>query len=266
VRLTKHHGLGNDFLVATDATGTRPITPALARAVCDRSRGIGADGLLYLGPGRDGADVSMVLLNADGSRAEMSGNGIGCLSQAAVLAGLASPPVVRVLTDAGHRRVELHGTEAPRTHVATVAMGAADLGDDEPEWTAPDILRARRVAVGNPHLVLQAAEADLVRDRERVAALGRRANDAIPGGVNVEVVAVDDEGLAMDVFERGVGLTLACGTGACAAAAAAHAWGLVGEQVSVGMVGGRTAIDLTGPEIAMTTPIVVIGSIDYPWP
>jgi len=266
VRLTKHHGLGNDFLVVADSSGTHPVSADLARAACDRNRGVGADGLLHLGPGRGGIDVTMVLLNADGSRAEMSGNGIGCLAQAAVLAGLASPPVVRVSTDAGPRAVELRGSEAPRTHAATVAMGAATVGDDEPEWCGGDVLRAVRVSVGNPHLVLQAADPDLVADREWIADLGRQANEAIPGGINVEVVSPSDDGLTMDVYERGVGLTLACGTGAVAAAVAAHGWGLVGEQVAVAMRGGVTTIDLSGPEVRMTTPITYIGSIDYPWP
>ena len=220
MRLTKHHGLGNDFLVLTAASASEPPSAALARAVCERHTGIGADGLLGLGPGREGADVSMVLLNADGSRAEMSGNGIACLAQAAVLADRAAPPVIRVATDAGPRAVELRAGEAPRTHLATVSMGAAVVGDDEPEWTDTDVVRATRVSIGNPHLVLHAARPELVDDREWVARLGRRANEAIPGGINVEVVAPSDDGLAMDVYERGVGLTLACGTGGCAAVGA----------------------------------------------
>jgi diaminopimelate epimerase len=266
VHLTKHQGLGNDFLVLADPSGSHPPSVALARAACDRHFGIGADGFLHLGPGGDGADVAMVLLNADGSRAEMSGNGIACLAQAAVLAGLAPPPVIRVATDAGPRTVELRGGEAPRTHVATVAMGAAAVGDDEPEWTDSDVLRATRVSIGNPHLVLHAARPELVEDREWIAGLGRRANEAIPGGINVEVVTPTDDGLAMDVYERGVGLTLACGTGACAAAAAAHRWELTGERVPVAMLGGTTEVDLSGPEVRMTSPVVFIGSIDYPWP
>jgi diaminopimelate epimerase len=266
VRLTKHHGLGNDFLVLSDPSGTRPASAALAVSACDRHRGIGADGLLHLGPGRDGADVSMVLYNADGGRAEMSGNGLGCLAQAAVMTGAAAPPVVSVTTDAGRRTVDIRRSESPRTHVATMYMGAATIGDDEPEWTGGGIFRATRVSMGNPHLVLHAADETVLDDRGFVAALGRRANAAIPEGINVELIAVTDDGLAMDVYERGVGLTLACGTGACAAASAAQRWGLAGERVSVAMRGGATMIDLGGSEIRMTTPITFIGSIDYPWP
>lgn len=266
LRLTKHHGLGNDFLVLADPL--RPPDAALARAVCDRSRGIGADGLLHLGPGRDGAQVSMTLLNADGSRAEMSGNGIGCLTQAAVLAGLASPPAVRVATDAGLRTVHVRAGHEARTHVTTVGMGLPAIGDDEPEWADGDILRAARVDVGNPHLVLQAADPEQLADRNWIATLGRRANQAIAGGVNVEVVAsgASSAALTMDVYERGVGLTSACGTGACAAALAARRWGLVGDQVVVSMVGGDTLVDLSGSELRLTTPIVHVGTIEFPWP
>ncbi len=202
VRLTKHHGLGNDFLVLADPSGIRPLTEALARDVCDRRRGIGADGLLHLGPGRAGADVSMVLLNADGGRAEMSGNGIACLVQAAVQAGLVSPPVVTVATDAGRRRVTMAGAEVLRSHTATVVMGPVNLGEeDEPEWMADGVARAVRADVGNPHLVLLAADPDLVGDRGWVSALGRAAESAVAGGINVELISpTDGGGIVMDVF------------------------------------------------------------------
>lgn len=264
LRLTKHHGLGNDFLVVADPDGSRSVDADLARAVCDRHRGVGADGLLHLGPGRDGAEISMVLLNADGSRAEMSGNGIGCLAQASVLRGMAHGPRIEVATDAGRRSVEVVGGDGPRDHVVTVAMGKADVADaDEPEWVAGDVLRAIRVSVGNPHLVLQASSVEALDDRNWVAALGERANAAIPGGVNVEVVAADGDELRMDVYERGVGLTLACGTGACAAAAAAQRWELIGDRATVRMPGGPTSIELGDGEVLMRTPITYVASVEY---
>jgi diaminopimelate epimerase len=265
--LTKHHGLGNDFLVRAGAGALPPADPALARAVCDRRLGVGADGLLHLGPADagSGAEVAMVLLNADGGRAEMSGNGIACLAQAAVVRGLAAGPLVTVATDAGRRTVELHPTEAPRTHVAAVGMGAAAVGgDDLPAWAGGDVLRALRVSMGNPHLVLLAADAALLDDRDRVADLGRAANEATPGGVNVEVVAPGADGeLRMDVYERGVGLTLACGTGACAAAVAARRWDLAGDRVAVRMRGGTATVDLAGREIRMTVPVAYVADVEY---
>src|SRR6476660_3581455 len=105
MQLTKHHGLGNDFLVLLDLDGTRAVSGATARALCDRHRGIGADGLLRVTPGSpagvDGTDVTMQLFNADGGRAEMIGNGISCVAQAVSLAGIVDGPVITVATDAG---------------------------------------------------------------------------------------------------------------------------------------------------------------------
>jgi diaminopimelate epimerase len=257
MRLTKHHGLGNDFLVLADPRGTEDVDEALARAVCDRNRGVGADGLLHLTAGVDGADVTMVLRNADGSRAEMSGNGIGCLVQAALLAGMASGSSVTVSTDAGMRTVDVAGGEAPNTHVVTVGMGAARIDGDDDAWVGGDVLHATRVSMGNPHLVLHVDDAARVEDRSWVAELGSRAPD-----VNLEVVAAVDGELRMDVHERGVGLTLACGTGACATAAAARAWGIAGDRTVVRMVGGPTTIDLSGPEVRMTTPITYVATVE----
>ena len=96
MRLTKHHALGNDFLVLLDLDGIRPVASEQAAALCDRRTGVGADGLMRVTAGTDGADVTMLLLNADGSEAEISGNGIRCLAQAVFQAGLAVPPVLTV--------------------------------------------------------------------------------------------------------------------------------------------------------------------------
>ena len=124
--LTKHHGLGNDFLVLFADDGDAADLPALARRLCHRTRGIGADGLLVGSP-EDGFDARMVLYNADGSRAEMSGNGIRCFAQA-VAGRRGDLAAQRILTDAGPRTVELAPTEDPYTIMAAVDMGeVADL-------------------------------------------------------------------------------------------------------------------------------------------
>jgi diaminopimelate epimerase len=263
MQLTKHHGLGNDFLVLIDLDATAPVTPELARALCHRHRGIGADGLLHVLAGRSGEfDVTMRLYNADGGRAEMSGNGISCLAQAVVRAGVTTGPNVVVSTDAGLRSVRLESTNDPLTHRATVDMGVAKVGDDETEWIDDHVERAAPVDVGNPHLVLHAPTLDAAIDLE---ALGLSINELTPEGVNVELVAAGpaDGELTMRVYERGVGLTEACGTGACAVAAAAQAWGLCGDRVRVRQPGGPADIVL-GDTIEMTVPVVYTATIDVP--
>jgi diaminopimelate epimerase len=256
MHLTKHHGLGNDFLVLIDLDATETVTPALARAVCNRHIGIGADGLLHVTPG-----PTMVLYNADGGRAEMSGNGISCLAQAVVRAGVVDGPTVVVKTDAGARTVTLEPTEDARTDRATVDMGTAKVGDDEAEWLDDHIVRAARVDIGNPHLVLHAPRLDADID---LAARGLAINELIPEGINVELVAPGpgDGELTMRVYERGVGLTMACGTGACAVAAAAQRWELSGQRITVHQPGGPADI-VIGDTIQMTVPVVHIASIEY---
>src|SRR3954452_19337478 len=154
MRFTKHHGLGNDFLVMLDLDDTRPVSSELARAVCDRHRGVGADGVLRVTKGRPGCDVTMHLLNADGSRAEMSGNGISCLVQAVRHAKLVRSSQVIVATDAGPRRVAAAGSGDWRVDRMTVDMGPAKVLDDDTDWLGVPANAAARVDVGNPHLVL----------------------------------------------------------------------------------------------------------------
>lgn len=266
MRLTKHHGLGNDFLVLLDLDGTRPVSPELAVALCDRRTGIGADGLLRVTAGTGGADVTMRLLNADGSVAEMSGNGIRCLAQAVFQAGLATPPVLRVATDAGLRTVTVVGRSSSSSQRLSVEMGQAKVGEEQPEWVEGDVLRAVHVDIGNPHLVLQWGQPELP-DTDELVALGDRIDRATPGGTNVEIIRPGTDGGALDmvVFERGVGPTQACGTGACAAAAAAHAWELVGAQAVVTMPGGPVEVSLGDP-VLLVGDATSIARIDVPWP
>jgi len=265
MRLTKHHGLGNDFLVLLDLDGIHPVSPEQAVALCDRHTGVGADGLLRVSAGRDGADVSMRLLNADGSVAEMSGNGIRCLAQAVFQAGLAEPPVLTVATDAGLRRVTVLERTGPRSHRLSAEMGPAKVTEDRPEWVSGDILRAAHVDVGNPHIVLHWAGGDLPGVDELIA-LGSRVDDSIAGGANVEVFQPSaDGGLDMVVYERGVGPTQACGTGACAVAAAAHGWELAGGTSTVHMPGGSVEVSLGDP-VLLTGDVTSVAILDAPWP
>jgi len=236
--LSKHEGAGNDFLVYVDVDDQVALTESLARHLCDRRRGVGADGIIRIGPGRDGADVSMQLRNADGGAAETSGNGLRCLAQAAVAHELVRPPRFTVATDAGLRSIEYApGVEGDSAKV-DVEMGVARLAARDLDV---DGHRARAVDMGNPHLVVwcdDPGEVDL-------ADTGRRLAGSGPDERNVEFVGPGPGAgeLSLRVWERGVGPTLACGTGTCAAAAAAAAWGLVGPRVRVHNPGG--ALDVT---------------------
>ena len=223
MRATKHEGAGNDFLVVLDPDDAIRFSVAQVRLLADRRRGIGADGIIRVGPGREGADVSMELHNADGSQAEMSGNGIRCLAQAAVDAGLVSAPRFTVATAGGLRTVEYTPGDAPGWASARVDMGPARLGPDQPQEF--DDRRVRTVDVGNPHLVLLGPDTAAVD----IAEMGPKLQAAFNGGINVEWITVvqDDDGEVLDfrVWERGAGETLACGTGSVAAAAAAQQLG-----------------------------------------
>lgn len=296
-RLTKHHGLGNDFLVhLTDdaATATdRQAWVERAQRWCDRRRGIGADGLLIgltgkaavdlgaeqLGDAEAPVDVVMTLVNADGSIAEMSGNGIRCLAQAVLMADPGTEPL-RILTDAGVR--EVSSDPAPNgddgggaTIVARVDMGPAGPGpkpdrsididpDDVPTATAAALalapLRSATFDLGNPHLVLLVPDPEVID----VVAAGSTHEAAFASGMNVHFVAPtpgETDAITMRVWERGAGVTEACGTGATAVARATHDWGLVGERVSVHMPGGDVVVEV-GDSMTLHGPATFIGSIE----
>jgi diaminopimelate epimerase len=234
--LSKHEGAGNDFLVYADVAGATPLTESVARRLCDRRLGVGADGLIRIGAGREGTELSMQLRNADGGPAETSGNGLRCLAQAAVDLGLVGP-VFTVATHAGRRRVEYtaNGSGAGR---ADVEMGEARITGKDLDV---DGRRARSVDMGNPHLVVWCEDLEAVD----LGVEGRRLAGTGADERNVEFVAMGPgEGeLSLIVWERGVGPTLACGTGTCAAAVAAAVWGFAHSPVRVHNPGG--ALDVT---------------------
>jgi diaminopimelate epimerase len=255
--LTKHHGARNDFLVLIDGAGVTPLGPDLVRALCDRRFGVGADGVIRVLDGEGRADLAMELTNADGSGAEMSGNGVRCLAQAAVEAGLVSPPAFTVMTVAGIRTVEYRAEGNPGSAEASVDMGLAQLGPDQPPQYGAD--KVRRVDMGNPHLVLlgpDPAEVD-------VAGIGRRLQGEHDGGINVEFITVvpGGEALTLRVWERGAGETRACGTGSAAAAAAARSWGLVGDVVDVLNPGGTLQVTLSTAGVRLRGPVHKVADV-----
>jgi diaminopimelate epimerase len=273
IRLSKLHATGNDFLVTDD-----PVTPSQAIALCDRNRGVGADGLLALGTGSGGADCTMTLFNADGSLAEMSGNGIRCLAWFAHRRHLGDGRRLVVDTGGGRRAVDLVVDRAKGEVVAaTVDMGpvtfepaaipfdGADPFELEVEFHGTTY-RGDAAGMGNPHLVL------LVEDPSsaRVTQHGPRLEHDVrfPHRTNVEFVAPtpgETDALTVRTWERGVGETLSCGTGACASAAVAHRRGLVGTRVTVHERGGDLAVEL-GETIRLGGPVVHVFDVELEIP
>jgi diaminopimelate epimerase len=262
LNFTKHHGAGNDFLVLVDAGDGSPIDPAVVRALCDRRFGVGADGVIRIVDGGGDADLGMDLHNADGSVAEMSGNGIRCLAQAAVAAGLVQPPTFTVWTRSGVRTVDyVPGADADAAD-ASVDMGVATLGPDQPQEFVER--RARQVDMGNPHLVLLGPDPAKVD----VAELGTRLQGVHPGGINVEFISIGPgpNTITLRVWERGVGETQACGTGSAAAAAAARSWGLAGETVEVHNPGGTLRVEMAPDGIRLSGPVRKVADVEVDIP
>ncbi len=265
VTLTKHHGLGNDFLVLdVDQLDPQVVAgaqwPRHARTWCDRSTGIGADGLLLLGRGDDN-HLTMKLFNQDGSSAEMSGNGIRCLAQASYMHESRTGTIVyMVRTDAGERRVEVTPDGYRRNTVqASVDMGAIETLTEPSNWGAVGCDPSRpviHVSVGNPHTVVGVEDVKAVNLLE----LGLKVPQ-----INLEIIepGPEDDAITMRVHERGAGITQACGTGACASAWAAVKWGLVSAQtldVLVHMDGGDARVRVNSPTPGRVT---LIGSAEY---
>jgi diaminopimelate epimerase len=273
VHLSKLHATGNDFLVWTPGDGG--ISSTEAAKLCDRHRGIGADGLILMFAGTDGADCRMVLFNADGGRAEMSGNGMRCLAWVAVRAGLGDGKQLVVDTDAGRRVVDVECDANGDVVSATVDMGPVTF---DPRSIPLDATSAFELEVtyhgveyqgdaagmGNPHLVLFVD--DPANTRVTTHGPNIECDDRFPNRTNVEFVCVSgpDE-LTMRVWERGVGETLSCGTGACAAAAVAHRRGLVGTTVTVKVAGGDLGVEL-GDTIRLGGPVVHVFDVDVDLP
>lgn len=274
----KWEGLGNDFVVVRAGDVERPLDDAAIRRLCDRRFGIGADGVLVVDV--TGPAPRMVVRNADGSRPEMCGNGLRCV--AAHLASLAAGGLLFIDTDAGRKACEIAGVTAGTFDVA-VDMGTARRGEDLVATVAGRVHRFLTIDMGNPHAITFEAH-----DDGAVDTLGPAVATLPPGGTNVEFCRVVEGGhptrgtpgtppthptppthLAVTVWERGVGRTLACGTGACAVAAAACDTGrarfgepivvtLPGGDLELTVTAGTRAVRMRGPARRVFTGEVVI--------
>ena len=249
---SKYHGLGNDFVVVDRRTGGSPVRPEQGVALCDRRTGIGADGVLTLLAEPDGTP-RMHVTNADGSVAEMCGNGLRCVVKFLADEGAARGERLSVMTGNGLLSCELHRDAQGVVTEVTVAMGRPELTPSKIPIAAPgdrfvqgeltvgaEKVRGTAVSMGNPHFVLFG---DL---RPRAAELGPllERHPAFPSRTNVEFVTRTPEGLDVVVWERGCGFTQACGTGACASVVAGILEGRLtaGAAIPVKLAGGTLQI------------------------
>ncbi len=251
MRFTKMQGLGNDYLYVF---GEPEEPAALSVKLSDRHFGPGADGMIWISPS-DIADFRMRIFNADGSEAKMCGNGIRCVGKYVYEKGFTEKTSLRIETLSGIRELELHVICGKVIRV-TVDMGLASVSPEKAISLGDGEVRCTPVSVGNPHAVLFVEDAEAAP----LTTLGPRLekHDAFPGGVNVEFVQVLKKNtLRMRVWERGSGVTLACGTGACASAAAAAARRLCdyGQDISVLRDGGTLSVRVApSGEVRMTGP------------
>ncbi len=295
MKFTKMQGLGNDYVFVNlhDEQVSHPA--ALARAVSDRHCGVGSDGLILIGPS-DSADVRMEIYNADGSFAQMCGNGIRCVAKYAVERRLVSGPMVRIETDSGVKtaecRIEAGLVRSVRVDMGRPSLAASALPStiradrivnfplriDLPEpqasaradvhdvTSAPPLMERKItcVSIGNPHAVVFVDDLDAVA-LEHVGPLIERAPE-FPERINVHFVRVDSRThVTVRTWERGSGATRACGTGACAVCAAAVVTERTEPVITVTLPGGELEVDWADRDhLHMTGPAVEVFTGDWP--
>lgn len=264
----KMQGAGNDFVVldffGSELAAENPDLSSLALLMCPRNFSVGADGLLAVLPEK-GADCRMKIFNADGSEAQMCGNGIRCVARLLYENGYISGKEARIATASGLRTVRIASTPAGEFISATVDMGipqmdaplipAAGSGQliDIPVSVDAGVFSVTAVSTGNPHGVVFVDDVESFPVAEAGAQLERCA--LWPQKANIDFAEIRPGSIRVRVWERGVGETLACGTGACAVAAAAIASGRGKAPFAIELSGGRLHIDCdSNGHLQMTGP------------
>ncbi len=256
----KMHGLGNDFVMIADLDTELDLEPDAITWLCDRHFGVGADGVILVRPATTAAaDLLMLYFNADGTSSAMCGNGIRCFAKYAVDHGLVTGETLRVETLAGVRPVEVARDADGRMEAATVDMGQPALAPaDIPTTLAPvrpddgavigvpvttglGTFRVTCVSMGNPHAIVWVDDVDEA-PVETVGPLIEN-HPAFPQRTNVEFAQIAGDGvIRLRVWERGVGETLACGSGACAAVVAASLEERVAREAVIELPGGDLVV------------------------
>lgn len=273
----KMHGLGNDFVFIEDKTGQDKDYTVLARAMCNRHTGIGADGLIVIVDSRV-ADVRMRIINSDGSEAEMCGNGIRCFAKYVYDSGIIEKKQFTVETPAGIMEPEITVGADNKAELITIKMGRPsfnrseipmegtdgrvlneDLGVDGENWKITSLL------MGVPHTVTYVDDVDSV-DIEKIGPLFEK-HEAFPKHTNINFAQqMDDRTVKVRTWERGAGATLACGTGSCSVAVASFLNGRTGREVDIQLPLGTLHIEYREEDgnVYMTGPAAV--SFTGTWP
>lgn len=241
MKFTKMHGLGNDYIFL-DCTEGMPENPGrLARLLSDRHFGIGGDGIICVCRAAEG-DFRMHMFNADGSEGAMCGNGIRCLGKYVYDKGLTDKRKLEIETAAGIRVINLEVNDG-KVVAVTVDMGNAEIGATAKIYVDDKCFTGFDVSMGNNHFVIPVSAVGEIN----VSLTGNAVehHPRFPDGVNVEFVQpIYRNRIAMRVWERGSGETMACGTGACAAVAVMHALGRLERMASVALPGGELRVIL----------------------
>ena len=265
----KVHGAGNDFVLLPDLADAIVLDADLVRGLCARHLGVGADGVIRVGPPRSGvaADVFMDYWNADGSVVEMCGNGVRCVAKYMGDRDMADAQEIRVDTRGGVKPVSVFRGADGKVTGGRVDMGAPIVGKvDWPMEVGDETLNVTTLSMGNPHAVIVVEDVDAFA----LAPVGEalQAHEAFPDGTNVEIISVQErERVKGRIWERGVGETMASGTGASAMAAAAHLLGLAARRSTVALPGGELEVDWTETTLEVTGPAaeVASGELDDAW-
>jgi diaminopimelate epimerase len=269
IKFTKYHGLGNDFILIDNRHSSEPcLTPERAVEMCDRHFGIGADGVIFALPGQDGTDYSMRIFNSDGSEPEMCGNGIRCLGQFLAdletadqgtaheqyrihtLSGVMTPK----LEAKGQVTVDMGMPHLLASEIPTTIVAADQKAIDQPLEVADQIWQVTCVSMGNPHCITFVDDVSAI-PLEQIGPKFEH-HPVFPQRINTEFIeVVRSDYLKMRVWERGAGITLACGTGACASLVAGVLNGRCDRRATIELPGGCLDIEwATNDRIYMTGP------------
>ena len=265
ISFTKMHGAGNDYIYVNTLLYNVPDPEKAAIVWSDRHKGIGSDGLVLIGKSTiPEADFTMRIFNADGSEAMMCGNASRCIGKYLYERALTTQTQIRLLTNSGVKTLSLHVFNGVVESV-TVDMGEPQLENPEQFVSSRDLGQGTFVSMGNPHYVI------FTDDINQVGKTGPKLeyHAAFPQRCNIEFACIENDGsIRTRVWERGSGITHACGTGACATAVAACITGRTGRQSSIVMDGGTLNIEWREADghVYMTGPAAFVfdGEIEIP--